>query len=103
MERELLVKIIVAFLGSELALEFFKAAVQAYKEKKRKPSAMEEGVRWLLQDKIEYLVTKEIHNGETSRQMKSFLRRGYEIYHELGGNGDMAALMQDYEEIPVKY
>ena len=100
---ELITSIIVALVGSQALLEVVKALIQSYKEKKKKPSSLEEGLRWLLQDKLEYLATREIQKGETTRQMKSFLHRGYTIYHELGGNGDMKEIMDTYDEIFVKY
>lgn len=103
MKEELIASIIVALVGSQAVLEVVKALIQSYREKRKKPSALEEGLRWLLQDKLEYLATKEIQKGETSRQMKSFLHRGYNIYHELGGNGDMRELIESYDELPVKY
>lgn len=103
MKEELIVSLVCAVVGSQALLEIIKAIIQSYKEKTKKPSAMEDGIRWLQQDKLEYLATREIQKGETSRQMKSFLHRGYNIYHALGGNGDMKELMDTYDELPVKY
>lgn len=97
------VAVVVAVLGSGAVLKIVDAIIASVKEKRKKPSSLEEGLRWLLQDKLEFLATREIQKGETSIQMKSFLRRGYEIYHGLGGNGDMRAIMESYEKIPVKY
>ena len=97
------VAVVVAVLGSGAVLKIVDAVIASVKEKKKKPSSLEEGLRWLLQDKLEYLATKEIQKGETSPAVKSFLRRGYEIYHGLGGNGDIRAIMESYEKIPVKY
>ena len=97
------VAIIIAVLGSRAFLKIVDAIVASIKEKRKKPTPLEEGLRWLLQDKLEYLATQEIQRCETTGKMKSFLRRGYEIYHELGGNGDMKTLMEEYEDLPVKY
>ena len=101
--NEQVVTIIVSVLGSGAVLKVVDAIVTSFKEKRKKPSAMEEGLRWLLQDKLEYLATKEIKNGETTRQMKVFLHRGHDFYHSLGGDGDMAGLMEDYDQLPVRY
>ena len=103
MKEELMASIMIALVGSQALLEIVKAMILSYREKRKKPSALEEGVRWLLQDKLEYLATREIQKSETTRQMKSFLHRGYSIYHSLGGNGDMHDLMETYDELPVKY
>lgn len=103
MSEELIATIAVSIIGSQALLEVVKSAIQARKEKKKKPSDLEQGLRWLLQDKLEYLATREIQRGETTVKMKSFLRRGYEIYHLLDGNGDMRTIMEEYEGVPVKY
>ena len=100
---EQVVTIIVAVLGSGAVLKIVDAILASVKEKRKKPSAMEEGLRWLLQDKLEYLATKEIQKGETTREMKAFLHRGHDFYHSLGGDGDMAGLFEDYDKLPVKY
>ena len=96
---DIVVTILVAVLGSQAFLEVVKEIIN----RKRKPTAIEEGVRWLLQDKLEYLATREIKNRETTLEMRKFLHKGYEIYHSLKGNGDMESLMQEYDDLPVKY
>lgn len=103
MSEELIATIAVSIIGSQAFLEVVKSVIQARKEKKKKPSSMEEGLRWLLQDKLEYLATREIKNGETTRQMKAFLHRGHDFYHSLGGDGDMRGLFEDYDQLPVRY
>ena len=103
MSEELIATIAVSIIGSQALLEVVKSVIQARKEKKKKPSDLEQGLRWLLQDKLEYLATREIQRGETTRQMKVFLHRGHGFYHSLGGDGDMDGLMEDYDQLPVKY
>ena len=97
--RELIVPVLVAVVGSQAFLEVVKELIY----RKQKPTAMEDGVRWLLQDKLEHLATKEIQKGETTVEMRKFLHQGYATYHELKGNGDMVAVMNDYDSLPVKY
>ena len=97
--NELIVTVLVAVVGSQAFLEIVKEIIN----RKKKPTAMEEGVRWLLQDKLEHLATKEIQKGETTVEMRKFLHQGYMTYHALKGNGDMAAIMNDYDSLPVKY
>ena len=97
------VAVVVAVLGSGAVLKVVDAIIASIKEKKKKPSSLEEGLRWLLQDKLEFLMTREIQKGETTVQMKAFIRRGCAIYHGLKGNGDMKTLLEAYEKLPVKY
>lgn len=101
--NEQTVALIVAVLGSGAVLKIVEAVIAYAKEKHKKPSSLEEGLRWLLQDKLEFLMTREIQKGETTVQMKAFIRRGCNIYYGLHGNGDMKTLLEAYEKIPVKY
>lgn len=103
MSEELIATIAVSIIGSQALLEVVKAIIQAIKTKKRKPTSIEEALQWLMWDRIEHIVGKEIEKGETDFRTKSFIRRGSKIFHELFGNGDLKQLLEDYEEIPVKY
>jgi len=99
----MIVAIVVAVLGSQALTQIVNAIIERQKEKRKKPSALESGLMWLLQDRLENLMTREIKEGKTSRSVKSFIHKGYNIYHELGGNGDMASLMEAYDELEVDY
>ena len=96
---ELLVPIVVAILGSNALLAVVNAIINAVK----KPSAIELSLVWLLQDKLEFLMTREIQRGSTTVEMKKFIHKGYNFYHSLGGNGDMTAIVHDYDNLEVNY
>ena len=93
------VAIIVAVLGSSAFLKIIDFIIA----KLKKPSNLEEGAKWLLQDKLEFLATREIQSGATTVKMKSFIREGCKIYEELEGDGEMKTLMESYEALPIKY
>ena len=100
MNNELIVAIVVAVIGSQALAKIVDAIIERFK----KPSAMQLGLKWLLQDKLDFLMTRDILKGSTTRSMKSFVERGYKIYHEdLKGNGDLASVYSDYEELEVDY
>ena len=94
-----MVAIVVAVLGSQALKEVVVALIERF----GKPSPQKAGLRWLMQDKIDYLATKDIVKGETTRDMRDFLEDGYVVYHKLKGNGDIAHVMEDYEKLPVRY
>ena len=48
-------------------------------------------------------MTKALVAGETTMHDKQFIHRGYQFYHDLGGNGDMAELIKEYDELPIKF
>ena len=103
MNQELIVTIIIAVLGSNAFLAIVNAIISAIEKKRKKPSNSEKGLMWLMQDKLDFLMTKEIQRGETTRSMKSFIHKGHDLYHALGGNGDMNTLLKVYDNLEVDY
>ena len=96
---ELTITLVCAIIGSQALLEIVKAIIAAL----RRPSALQMAVRWLLEDRLENIITDEIRKGETTKRMRKYIRRGYKYYKGLRGNGDMDQLMEDYRKVPVKY
>ena len=101
--KEIIIAIVVAVLGSQALAIVVNDFLASRKEKKKKPSSLEAAVMWLLQDRLEELMTQEIKKGKTTRSMKAFIHKGYQTYHELGGNGDMKQLLKTYDELEVDY
>lgn len=100
MNNELIVAIVVAALGSQALTKIVDAIIDRFK----KPSSIQLGLKWLLQEKLDFLMTRDILKGSTTRSTKQFIERGYKIYHEnLKGNGDLASVYADYEELEVDY
>lgn len=100
MNNELIVAIVVAALGSQALTKIADAIIDRFK----KPSSIQLGLKWLLQEKLDSLMTRDILKGSTTRSTKQFIEHGYKIYHEnLKGNGDLASVYADYEELEVDY
>lgn len=73
------------------------------KERRKKPTAIDNSLQWLMRDRLEHLMTKALQKGETNLHEKQFIHRGFQYYHDLGGNGDMADLLREFDELEVKF
>ena len=93
----------IAIIGSGVLSTLIAQFFSWMKERKRKPTALDNALQWLMRDKLEFLMTKALMKGETSMREKQFVHRGYDFYHQLGGNGDIADLLQEFDELPIKY
>lgn len=93
-----LLSVIVAVIGSGSATAIVQHLLQ-----RSKSNPMRDGVRLLLQDKVEYLGFKAIKEGEISLSQLKFLHAAYNAYVGMKGNGDLEALMEDVNSLPVKY
>lgn len=98
MNNTIIVSVVVAFLGSGAA-----TAIVQHLLERTKHDPLRDGVRLLLQDKVEYLSIKAIQEGEISFSKLKFIRASYKAYKGMKGNGDLEALMEDVENLPVKY
>ena len=79
------------------------AQVFGWWERKRKPTALDNALQWLMHDKLEFLMTRALVKQETTIHEKQFIHRGYDYYHALGGNGDIADLLHEYDDLKVNY
>ena len=95
--------IIVAILTSGVLSTLLTQLIAWLKERKAKPTALDNALQWLLRDKLEFLMTRALAKGETTMHAKQFIHRGYNFYHELGGNGDIADLLHEFDSLQVKY
>jgi len=93
----------IAILGSGVLSTLIGQFFSWCKERKKKPTQIDNALQWLMRDRLEHLMTKALVKGETNLHEKQFIHRGYQYYHDLGGNGDMAELIKDYDSLEVKY
>ena len=103
MDSDLLITLGCAIIGSGALQALVTEMIRKSQERKAKPTALEQAVKLLLQDRLTFLMTRDIQAGETTARMRSFISKGMEAYKGLEGNGDMKALYADYQRIPVKY
>lgn len=89
---------VVAIIGSGS----MTAIVQHFLNKS-KPDPMRDGVRLLLQDKIETLGAKFCSDGDITWAQKKYIHACYAAYKGMGGNGDVEELLRDIDELKVRY
>lgn len=94
----IITSVFVAVIGSGSA-----TAIVQHLLEKSKSDPTRDGVRLLLQDKVEYLAIKAIKSGEITYSKLKFLRASYHAYKAMQGNGDLESLMEDVENLPIKY
>lgn len=70
---------------------------------KTKPDPMRDGVRLLMQDKIEHLGSKYCEDGDITWQQKKYIHACYTAYKGMGGNGDVEEMMHDIDNLKVRY
>jgi len=65
---------------------------------------VKDGQKVILYDRILYISRKFILEGSISYEDKTNLNKMYSVYHnQLGGNGDLDAVIRDINELPTKY
>lgn len=94
----ILASVLVAIIGSG-----GMTAIVQHLINKSKDDPVKDGVRLLMQDKIEFLATKYCQEGEITWQAKKYINSAYHTYKALGGNGDIAELMEDLNALKVRY
>lgn len=66
-------------------------------------SALKDGVKFILLDRILYLGDRYIERGEISIEEKMLLHKMHKVYHSrLNGNGDADVMMEAVDELPLK-
>jgi len=93
----------IAIISSGVISTLLVQLLTWIKERSKKPTQIDNALQWLMRDRLEHLMTKALVAGETTMHDKQFIHRGYQFYHDLGGNGDMAELIKEYDELPIKF
>ena len=66
-------------------------------------SALKDGVKFILLDRILYLGERYIERGEISIEEKMLLHKMHNVYHSrLNGNGDADVIMDAVDELELK-
>lgn len=93
----------IAIISSGILSTLLVQLLNWIKERRKKPTQIDNALQWLMRDRLEHLMTKALVAGETTMHDKQFIHRGYQFYHDLGGNGDMTELVKEYDELPIKF
>lgn len=90
---ENMIIILCALVGSGAATAFVSGVMARQAEKRKNETGESQGMRWLLQDRLEHLARHYLEKGSVSYEELKNWNKGHHIYHDLlGGNGDLDAL-----------
>ena len=97
---EVLVPIVCALIGSGASTAIVTAIINHKAEKKKKETGESQGIKWLMQDRLEPVALACLSKGEISYDELKNWNRGHHIYHDLlGGNGDLDALKEALQDL----
>lgn len=85
--------ILCAIIGSGAATALVTGVVSRRAERRRNETGESQGMRWLLQDRLEHLAKHYLERGVISYDELQNWNKGHHIYHDLlDGNGDLNIL-----------
>ena len=95
-----IITIVCALLGSGAATALVTGLVNRRAEKRRTETGESQGLRYLLQDRLEQQALAYMRHGcVTYGELRSW-NRGHHIYHDLlGGNGDLDGLREELKRL----
>lgn len=62
-----------------------------------------EGTKVLLADKLKFLCSKALNEGEIDYDSLRIIENLYKSYHQLGGNGFMTDIYEKVKELPITF
>lgn len=103
MMSENIVMLLCAIIGSGAATALVSGIVSKRAEKRRTETGESQGMRWLLQDRLEHLAKHYLDSGHITYDELQNWNKGHRIYHDLlGGNGDLNILKSALETLYKK-
>ena len=88
-----MVMILCALIGSGAATALVTGLLSRRAEKRKNETGESQGMRWLLQDRLEHLAKHYLEVGFISYEELQNWNKGHHIYHDLlYGNGDLNIL-----------
>ena len=95
-----IITVLCALLGSGAATALVTGFVGRRAEKRRTETGESQGMRWLLQDRLEQQALKYLRRGFITYEELRNWNRGHHIYHDLlGGNGDLNGLREELKRL----
>lgn len=102
--NDLLLSILVALISSGTVTTIVTTIFKSVWETHLKKDPQRTAVRMLLQRQIEQECIRYLQDGSIPYSKLRLIRNEHDCYHNgLGGNGDLDALMNDLENLPVIY
>ena len=100
---ENIIMLLCAIIGSGAATAFVSGIVRKREEKRRNETGESQGMRWLLQDRLEQQARHYLSVGHITFDELQNWNKGHHIYHDLlGGNGDLNILKSALETLYKK-
>lgn len=97
---DILVPIVCAIIGSGASTAIVTAVLNRRAEEKKKETGESQGIRWLMQDRLEHVALAYLSKGDITYDELKNWNRGHYIYHSLlGGNGDLDALKEALQDL----
>lgn len=90
--------IVLAIIASTGFWELIKYIIQL---KSTSHSVTEEALLGLLHDKLQYLCSRSLSEGEISINEFANIKQLYVPYRRLGGNGDIETMYSQVEKLPM--
>lgn len=98
-----MITILCAVIGSGAAAAVVQGIFARRADEKRLETGESQGMRWLLQDRLEHLARHYLENGYISYDDYKNWNKGHHIYHDLlGGNGDLNTLRDQLKVLYLK-
>ena len=98
--KESVITVLCALLGSGAATAAVTALINGRLESRRLERGESQGMRWLLQDRLEQQALKYLRRGVITYEQLRNWNRGHHIYHDLlGGNGDLDGLRNQLKRL----
>ena len=98
--NEQTVTLLCALIGSGAATALINGIFARRADKKRIDTGESQGMRWLLQDRLEHVARHYLDDGHITYEELKNWNRGHHIYHDLlGGNGDLDALKNALQDL----
>jgi hypothetical protein len=95
-----IITILCALLGSGAATALVNGLLERQAAHRRTETGESQGMRWLLQDRLEQLALRYLERGAVSYEELRNWNRGHHIYHDLlGGNGDLNGLKEELTKL----
>ena len=95
-----IITILCALIGSGAATALVTGFVGRQARKRRTETGESQGMRWLLQDRLEQQALKYLRRGVITYEQLRNWNRGHHIYHDLlGGNGDLNGLKEELNRL----
>ena len=96
----------VAALITQIGESIRQKRKRAYEKddgKDARMNALQEGLKWVIYDRIRYLGRTYVNNKCIDFDDRRILNEMHKCYHNgLGGNGDLDHLMQEVNSLPLK-